>query len=74
MKATGIRELKARLSGFLREVQAGEIILVTDRGRVVAELRAPVGEPPVPDAYRRSPVRVRAGTARALLAVERKEG
>ena len=41
MKAIGVRELKARLSAFLRDVQAGEIILVTDRGRVVAELRAP---------------------------------
>lgn len=41
MKAIGVRELKARLSAFLRDVQAGEVILVTDRGRVVAELRAP---------------------------------
>jgi antitoxin (DNA-binding transcriptional repressor) of toxin-antitoxin stability system len=41
MKAVGVRELKARLSRYLREVQAGEVILVTDRGRVVAELRAP---------------------------------
>ena len=41
MKAIGVRELKARLSRYLREVQAGEVILVTDRGRVVAELRAP---------------------------------
>ena len=97
MKAIGVRELKARLSGFLREIQAGEIILVTDRGRVVAELRAPgraipaetaadralrrladtgglrVGEAHAPDAYRPSPVRARAGTARALLAAEREE-
>jgi antitoxin (DNA-binding transcriptional repressor) of toxin-antitoxin stability system len=41
MKAIGVRELKARLSALLREVQAGEVILVTDRGVVVAELRAP---------------------------------
>ena len=41
MKAIGVRELKARLSAFLRDVQAGEVILITDRGRVVAELRAP---------------------------------
>lgn len=41
MKAVGVRELKARLSAFLREVQAGEVILVTDRSVVVAELRAP---------------------------------
>ncbi len=41
MKAVGVRELKAQLSQYLREVGAGEVILVTDRGRVVAELRAP---------------------------------
>ena len=41
MIAVGIRELKARLSHYLREVEKGEIVLVTDRGRVVAEVRAP---------------------------------
>lgn len=41
MKAIGVRELKAQLSRFLRDVQVGEVILVTDRGRVVAELRPP---------------------------------
>lgn len=39
MKAVGVRELKARLSQYLRDVQAGEVVLVTDRGRVIAELR-----------------------------------
>jgi len=41
MRTVGIRELKARLSAVLREVQRGDVVLVTDRGRVVAELRAP---------------------------------
>ena len=41
MRAIGIRELKARLSSVLRDVQNGEVVLVTDRGRVVAELRSP---------------------------------
>ena len=41
MRTIGIRELKARLSSVLRDVQRGDHILVTDRGRVVAELRAP---------------------------------
>lgn len=41
MKAVGVRELKAQLSRYLRDVQAGETVLVTDRGRVIAELRAP---------------------------------
>jgi antitoxin (DNA-binding transcriptional repressor) of toxin-antitoxin stability system len=41
MKAVGIRELKNRLSEYLRLVRSGEEILVTDRGEVVAELRQP---------------------------------
>ncbi len=40
MRAVGVRELKANLSRYLREVERGEVVLVTDRGRVVAELRA----------------------------------
>lgn len=46
MKAVGIRELKARLSHYLRDVQAGEVVLVTDRGRVVAEVRRPGSDTP----------------------------
>ncbi len=41
MKAVAIKELKNRLSAYLREVASGELVLVTDRGRVVAELRRP---------------------------------
>lgn len=41
MRTIGVRELKARLSEALREVQRGDVILVTDRGRVIAELRSP---------------------------------
>jgi antitoxin (DNA-binding transcriptional repressor) of toxin-antitoxin stability system len=44
MKAVAIRELKNRLSAYLREVTAGEVVLVTDRGRVIAELRRPTSE------------------------------
>lgn len=43
MRTIGIRELKAQLSRVLRLVQDGEAILITDRGRVVAELRRPDG-------------------------------
>jgi antitoxin (DNA-binding transcriptional repressor) of toxin-antitoxin stability system len=43
MKTIGVRELKAQLSRVLREVRAGETVLVTDRGQVVAEMRAPDG-------------------------------
>ncbi len=41
MKAVGIRELKNRLSEYVREVRAGEEIQVTHRGEVVAEMRPP---------------------------------
>ena len=41
MKAVGLRELKNRLSEYIREVRAGEGLLVTDRGDVVAELTPP---------------------------------
>ncbi|MGH7818740.1 MAG: type II toxin-antitoxin system Phd/YefM family antitoxin [Candidatus Binatia bacterium] len=41
MRAVAVKELKNKLSAYLREVAAGEVVLVTDRGRVVAELRQP---------------------------------
>jgi antitoxin (DNA-binding transcriptional repressor) of toxin-antitoxin stability system len=41
MKTVGIRELKNRLSEYLREVRSGESLLVTDRGEVVAEFSPP---------------------------------
>ncbi len=43
MVTAGIRDLKAHLSRYLRQVASGQIVLVTDRGRVIAELRAPGG-------------------------------
>ncbi len=39
MLAVGIKELKAKLSQFVRLAQAGEVVLVTDHNKVVAELR-----------------------------------
>ena len=41
MRTIGVRALKAQLSQILRDVQRGDHILVTDRGRVVAELHSP---------------------------------
>lgn len=41
MRAVGIRELKNRLSEYVRMVRGGERLLVTDRGEVVAELSQP---------------------------------
>src|SRR5579875_621632 len=40
MLTVGIRELKNRLSEYIRRVGAGENVLVTDRGQVVAEISA----------------------------------
>jgi prevent-host-death family protein len=51
MKTVGLRDLKNRLSEYVREVRAGDAVLVTDRGEVVAELVPPgqaVGERDVP--------------------------
>ena len=47
MVSIGVREAKNRLSKYLRMVQAGETVLITDRGRVVAQLQSPssVGVP-----------------------------
>ena len=41
VKVVGIKALKDNLSSYLRDVKAGTLVLVTDRGRVVAELREP---------------------------------
>lgn len=41
MKTVGIRDLKNRLSEYIRHVRSGEGVLVTDRGEVVAEINAP---------------------------------
>ena len=41
LKTVNIRALKDKLSAYLRDVQHGDVLLVTDRGRVIAELRQP---------------------------------
>lgn len=41
MQSVGIKTLKNRLSEYVRAAAAGETVLVTDRGQVVAELVAP---------------------------------
>jgi antitoxin (DNA-binding transcriptional repressor) of toxin-antitoxin stability system len=41
MRTVGIRELKNRLSEYIRHVRSGESVLVTDRGEVIAELSPP---------------------------------
>lgn len=41
MRAVGIKVLKNKLSEYVRLAAAGETVLVTDRGQVVAELGPP---------------------------------
>ncbi|MFQ5740364.1 MAG: type II toxin-antitoxin system Phd/YefM family antitoxin [Acidobacteriota bacterium] len=41
LKTVGVKELKNRLSAYLREVKQGTRVFVTDRNVVVAELRSP---------------------------------
>ena len=51
METVGVRDLKSKLSEYLRRVRLGESVLVTDRGEVVAELLPPgqrQGDPSVP--------------------------
>ncbi|MDI7267439.1 MAG: hypothetical protein QME96_05550 [Myxococcota bacterium] len=38
MLVAGVRAIKNRLDHYLRLIQRGEVVLVTDRGRVVAQL------------------------------------
>ena len=40
-KRVGVKELKNRLSAYLREVRQGRRIVITDRGEVVAEMHRP---------------------------------
>ena len=60
MAAVGIRELKNRLSQYLKRVRAGERVVVTERGRPVAV----ISRPPVTPADRRIDAMLREGIAR----------
>ncbi|MEO5964848.1 MAG: type II toxin-antitoxin system prevent-host-death family antitoxin [Candidatus Limnocylindrales bacterium] len=62
METVGIRELKNRLSLYVRKVEAGDVVIITDRGRVVAEL--------VPPGWQRPAVGVHPG----LLDLARRNG
>lgn len=63
MIAVGVREIKSRLSAYLRMVKGGEVVLITDHGEVIAELRRPgAGAEPTP--YPRLNEMIRDGTVR----------
>ena len=65
MRAVGIRELKNHLSEYVRQVRAGERVLVTDRGKVVAELRQPLDPEVEADPYPELARRIREGKVSA---------
>ena len=60
MAAVGIRELKNRLSQYLKRVRAGERLVVTERGKPVAI----ISPPPVTRADQRIEAMLREGVAR----------
>lgn len=66
MQVVAIRELKNHLSEYVRLVRAGERLLITSHGEVVAEMRSPE-----PDRAEDAPLGlrelVRRGTARELV-------
>jgi prevent-host-death family protein len=41
----GVRELKARLSKYLRQVRSGQTIVITDHGQVVGRILPAVDQP-----------------------------
>ena len=43
-KTVGIKKLKNELSAYIREVKNGTVILITDHGHVVAEIKTPETE------------------------------
>jgi prevent-host-death family protein len=49
VKVVGVKQLKARLSEYLRQVKAGDTVLVTERDEVVAELRPARRQRPQPE-------------------------
>lgn len=52
-REVGIRELRDRLSSYLREVENGGEVIVTDRGRRVALISALDAEDPLGELRRR---------------------
>jgi antitoxin (DNA-binding transcriptional repressor) of toxin-antitoxin stability system len=49
MRSVGIKQLKARLSEYVRLARGGETILVSDRDQVVAQLGPPRYQPLEPE-------------------------
>ncbi|HEV8031954.1 MAG TPA: type II toxin-antitoxin system prevent-host-death family antitoxin [Stellaceae bacterium] len=56
MRTVGLKVLKNKLSEYVRAAGSGETVVITDRGRPIAELVAPRQ---VPDRYKDHPVLAR---------------
>jgi prevent-host-death family protein len=56
MRTVGLKVLKNKLSEYVRAAASGETVIITDRGRPVAELVAPRQ---LPDRYKNHPVLAR---------------
>jgi len=56
MKTVGLKALKNKLSEYVRVAASGETVIITDRGRPVAEINPARG---VPDRYKDHPVLAR---------------
>jgi prevent-host-death family protein len=46
MQKVGLKTLKNKLSEYVRLAASGETVVITDRGRPVAEIVPPRGDPP----------------------------
>ncbi len=64
----GIRELKAKLSACVRRAADGERLIVTDRGRPVAQLT------PLDDSTQDDLARIRQGTAEGWITPPKRRG
>ncbi len=49
MKTATVSKLKASLSSYLRQVKAGEEVLVTEHGRPIAKLSPPINSTSLPE-------------------------
>lgn len=84
MTQVGIRSLRDHLSRYLDQVQAGEELVVTDRGRAIARVVPVDGEraidrliaegviTPPPEPRRRRPKQIRAGGTVSDLVVDKR--
>jgi antitoxin (DNA-binding transcriptional repressor) of toxin-antitoxin stability system len=58
-----VREINSDLNAYLRMIKAGEVVLIADRGEVVAELRRP-GAASEPTEFPRLNALIREGAVR----------